>query len=49
MELKYAKKYHLIYIMFLILLLRISSANIWDNMFGNYDAPQIDIPNDFKV
>ncbi|KAM3130673.1 hypothetical protein pb186bvf_017265 [Paramecium bursaria] len=35
--------------MFLLFFLRITSANIWDNMFGNYDAPQIDIPNDFKV
>ena len=48
---EYVEKYHklIIQIMFLILFLRITSANIWDNMFGNYDAPLIDIPNDFKV
>jgi hypothetical protein len=25
------------------------SANIWDNIFGNYNAPVIFIPQDFTV
>lgn len=38
------------YTSFLIIILsRFSSANIWDNIFGNYNAPLVYIPPDFHV
>ncbi len=35
--------------LFIVLIIPLVSSNIWDNIFGNFDAPTVVIPSEFTV